>query len=64
MIPVDLLRSGSKHAVGSLGQIEEATLRLVAVRSSGTIERAAKRLGMSGVALRGWIHCRSLHRRG
>jgi hypothetical protein len=53
-----------KHAVGSLGQIEKATLRLVALRSSGTIEQAARRLGMSGGSLRGWIRCRSLNHRG
>jgi hypothetical protein len=53
-----------KRAVGSLGEIEKATLRLVALRASGTIEQAASRLGMSGVALRGWIRCRRLNHRG
>jgi len=38
-----------------LGEIEKATLRLVALRASSTIEQAAERLGMSGVALRSWI---------
>jgi hypothetical protein len=43
------------HAAGSLAEIEKATLRLVALRMLGNIAQAAKRLGMSPIALRQWL---------
>jgi hypothetical protein len=43
------------HAARSLAEIEKATLRLVALRMSGSITQAAKRLGMSHVALWQWF---------
>jgi hypothetical protein len=46
------------HAAGSLAEIEKATLRLVALRMSGSLQQAAKRLGMSHVALRQWLRHR------
>jgi len=36
-------------------EIEKTTLRLVAIRMSGNLTQAAKRLGMSHVALRQWF---------
>ncbi len=50
------------HAVGSLPEIETATLRLVAFRQAGTILGAAKRLGMSPIAISQWIDRRRLAR--
>jgi hypothetical protein len=43
------------HAARSLLEIEKTTLRLVAIRTSGNLTQAAKRLGMSHVALRQWF---------
>ena len=40
----------------SLSQIEQATLRLVALRWAGSTEEAAQRLQMSGASLRRWSH--------
>ncbi|HWO22350.1 MAG TPA: hypothetical protein VNO30_26510 [Kofleriaceae bacterium] len=53
-----------KHAAGSLSEIETATLRRTALRVAGTIEAAAKLLGLSGVAMRQWLHRRKPTRRG
>ena len=54
-----------KHAAGSLAEIEIATLRLVVLRQAGSIAVAAKRLAMSGWALRHWLHkCRRWRPRG
>jgi hypothetical protein len=50
----------TEHAATSLGEIEKATLRLTAIRMSGTFGRAAARLGMSHVALSRWIGRRQL----
>jgi molybdenum-dependent DNA-binding transcriptional regulator ModE len=49
-----------EHAATSLGEIEKTTLRLAAIRMCGSIGRAAARLGMSHVALSGWIARRRL----
>jgi hypothetical protein len=43
------------HAAATLPEIEKATLRLVALRISKSINRAAELLGMSPVALGQWI---------
>jgi hypothetical protein len=47
-----------EHASSSLYQIEQSTLRLIAVRQAGSISRAAERIGMSDVALRQWLRKR------
>jgi hypothetical protein len=39
----------------SLAEIETATLRLVALRQAGTIDGAARRLGMAHVSLTRWL---------
>ncbi len=44
-----------EHAAGSLDEIEKATLRLTAVRTSNTITQAAGRLGMTVPSLWRWI---------
>lgn len=44
-----------QHATASLGAIERATLRLIALRTSENINRAAHRLGMTHVSLSRWI---------
>jgi hypothetical protein len=44
----------------SLGEIEKATLRLVALRCSPSISRAAARLGMAAVSLSRWAARRKL----
>ena len=49
-----------KHASSSLPKIEKATLRLVAIRESNSINRAAARLGMTHVSLSRWIGRRRL----
>jgi hypothetical protein len=49
-----------EHAAGSLGEIEKATLRLTAIRMSGSVGRAAARLGMAHVSLARWIGRRKL----
>ena len=43
----------------SLSQIEEATLRLVALRWAGSAEEAAQRLQMPGASLRQWLRRRA-----
>ncbi len=43
------------HATGSLTEIEKATERVVAFRMSANLNQAAKRLGMSMVALKDWL---------
>ena len=49
-----------EHAAKSLPEIETTTLRLVALRSSGNIARAAERLGMAATSLADWITRRKL----
>ncbi len=39
----------------SLPEIEQATLRLVALRELGSVARAAARLGITGLALARWL---------
>jgi hypothetical protein len=46
------------HAARTLLEIEMATLRLVALRQAGSAHGAAKRLGMSHVALSQWLNRR------
>lgn len=53
-----------QHASESLGAIETATRRLVALRSSRTIVAAAEKLGMAELALRQWQHRRRRRRGG
>lgn len=48
------------HAATSLAEIEKATLRLVAIRSSRNVSGAAARLGMAPVSLSRWIRRRTL----
>lgn len=48
------------HSASSLPEIEKGTRRLVAIRQSGSIARAALQLGMSHVALSQWIGRRRL----
>jgi DNA-binding transcriptional regulator YdaS (Cro superfamily) len=43
------------HAANSLAEVEKATLRLTAIRSSPSASAAAARLGMSLVPLSRWI---------
>lgn len=47
-----------KHGAISLSEIEKATLRIVALNMSGSIQRAAKRLRMASVSLSRWLHRR------
>jgi FHA domain len=49
-----------RHASTSLPEIEKATLRLVALRASRNVNKAAARLGMTYVSLTRWIGRRSL----
>lgn len=49
-----------EHAATTLGEIEKATLRLTAIRTYGSIGRAAARLGMASVSLSRWIGRREL----
>ena len=44
------------HAAATLSEIEKATLRLVALKTSKSMNHAAKRLGMSTMALGQWFH--------
>jgi hypothetical protein len=44
-----------EHAAMSLPEIEKATLRLVALKSSRSLGSAAKRLGMAPVSLSRWV---------
>ncbi|HWO26378.1 MAG TPA: hypothetical protein VNO30_46940 [Kofleriaceae bacterium] len=53
-----------RHAAGSLSEIETATLRRTALRVAGSIEAAAKLLGLTGVGMRQWLHRRKHARRG
>jgi hypothetical protein len=48
------------HAAASLADIEKATLRLVAVRTSRNLSGAAARLGMAVVSLSRWLGRRRL----
>jgi hypothetical protein len=48
------------HEATSLADIEKATLRLIALRTSGNVNRAAARLGMAHVSLARWIGRRKL----
>jgi hypothetical protein len=43
------------HAAASLAEIEAATLRRVALRTSRSVSRAAARLGMAPVSLMRWV---------
>lgn len=49
-----------QHAAASLAEIEKATLRLVALRTSRNTTNAAARLGMAPVSLGRWIARRKL----
>lgn len=51
-----------EHAATSLAEIEKATLRLVALRTSRNMTDAAARLGMAPVSLGRWAGRRKLHR--
>jgi hypothetical protein len=44
----------------SISEVEKATLRLVAIRSSATLSQAAARLGMATVSLSRWVARRKL----
>ena len=48
------------HSASSLPDIAKATLRLVAIRASRNLSRAATRLGMAPVSLSRWIGRRKL----
>jgi hypothetical protein len=48
------------HASHSLAEIEKATLRLLAIRATGNLNRAAALLGMARVSLKKWIRRRPL----
>jgi len=47
------------HAATSLAEIEKATLRLVAIRTSRNVSVAAARLGMAPVSLIRWVQRRT-----
>ncbi|MEO7736305.1 MAG: hypothetical protein ABIY55_35430 [Kofleriaceae bacterium] len=47
-------------AAKSLSEIEKAALRLVALRSTANVSRAAARLGMAAVSLSRWVERRKL----
>ncbi len=49
-----------EHAAASLPEIEAATLRLIALRTSRNLSDAAARLGMSPVSLSRWLGRRKL----
>jgi hypothetical protein len=49
-----------EHAPLSVAEIEKATLRLVAIRMSKNLPRAAERIGMAPVSLSRWIGRRKL----
>jgi hypothetical protein len=51
-----------EHAATTLADIEKATLRLVALRSSANPSQAAARLGMAPVSLLRWMSRRTLPR--
>jgi hypothetical protein len=44
-----------QYAAASLGEVEKATLRLVAIRTSRNVSAAAARLGMAPVSLAKWL---------
>lgn len=44
-----------EHAAATLPAIEKVTLRLVALKMSTSVDRAAQRLGMSRIALSQWL---------
>lgn len=47
-----------EYRASSLSEIEKATLRLVALRTSANMSMAAERLGMAPVSLSRWAHRR------
>jgi DNA-binding transcriptional regulator YdaS (Cro superfamily) len=47
-----------KHSASSLHEIEDATLRVVALRQAGSVLRAARLLNMSHAALNEWFAIR------
>jgi len=49
-----------EHATMTWAGIQEATLRLVALKASPILSHAAERLGMAEVSLRRWIGGREL----
>jgi len=49
-----------ESASATLAEIEKTALRLVAIRMSRTLSRAAERLGMAPVSLSRWIGRRQL----
>ena len=51
------------HSASTLPEIEKGTRRLVAIRQTGSVARAAARLGMSHVALSQWFGRRGFGRR-
>ncbi|MCW5802547.1 MAG: FHA domain-containing protein [Deltaproteobacteria bacterium] len=50
----------AEHAASSLPEIEKATLRIIALRQTGTLAGAATLLGMSTPALSDWLKHRRL----
>jgi hypothetical protein len=48
-------RDWARRHAASLAEIEKTTLRIVAVRTSSSINQAAERLGMSHAALSSWL---------
>jgi transcriptional regulator with GAF, ATPase, and Fis domain len=48
------------HEASSLSEIEKATLRLVALRTSANLTGAAERLGIAPVSLSRWVGRRKL----
>lgn len=53
-----------EHGARTWADVEVATMRIVALRHSGSVEEAAQRLGMSSSTLRKWISNRRLTCRG
>jgi FHA domain-containing protein len=49
-----------EHAAGSLPEIEKATLRLIAIRTTPNVSQAAERLGMAAVSLSRWAGRRAM----
>jgi hypothetical protein len=49
-----------EHGASSLSEIERATLRLVALGASTSMDGAAKRLGMAAISLSNWVRRRRL----
>lgn len=48
------------HGTTSLSEIEKATVRLIALRTSASVDKAARRLGMATVSLSRWIGRRNI----